>query len=521
MLRKRGIGWTLGVRQDEAGVQGFRHPTRETATVRKRVGIMGRRRRSFNDYRDDFRVSCAYRLRPAAFRKRLAMLAALFITGLANGQDLTDEQRVPKVVETSPAFGARDVDPGITEIRVVFDTPMSRDGYSFVGGGPEFPQVSGGARWVDAYTCVLPVKLKPDHLYRFGINSKRHKNFRSVWHVPAEVLACEFRTGGLAGVERDPQEQKRLNVKAFDALCDAVRNGYSYKELRQIDWERLFADHRDDVVGQENTGAWTRAAAAMLGAARDVHLFLELDGSRYPTVVRNVQPNWSREGIASRVADIRWIGGRSAVGHLPGGIAYVLIGTWSADASAQIDEIEAFLGGASGAKGVVIDVRPNGGGSETLAQRLAGWFVDEPVVYASHTYRHGPRETDFTPVRKRTLQPDREGRRFAGPVAVLMGRKCMSSCEAFLLMMRQVPSATLVGERSFGSSGNPKARHLPNGVLVYLPSWKAMDAAGLLFEGKGIEPDVVIPHAGVDFSKDDPVLDTGVVAIKKSLNPKQ
>ena len=36
---------------------------------------------------------------------------------------------------------------------------------------------------------------------------------------------------------------------------------------------------------------------------------------------------------------------------------------------------------------LVIDVRPNGGGDERLAQELAGCFVAERALYAKHVYR--------------------------------------------------------------------------------------------------------------------------------------
>ena len=68
----------------------------------------------------------------------------------------------------------------------------------------------------------------------------------------------------------------------------------------------------------------------------------------------------------------------------------------------------------------------------------------------------------------------------------------MSSCEAFLLMMKQVRNCKLVGDKSYGSSGNSKAVDLGNGVTVWLPSWKALRPDGTCFEGKGVKPDVYV-----------------------------
>ena len=93
---------------------------------------------------------------------------------------------------------------------------------------------------------------------------------------------------------------------------------------------------------------------------------------------------------------------------------------------------------------------------------------------------------------------------------VLTGQQVMSSCEAFLLMMKTVPECALIGETSYGSSGNPQAYDLPNGVTVVLPSWKAMTATGEEFEGVGIAPDIEIKTTWEDFAEGDPLLEAAL-----------
>jgi carboxyl-terminal processing protease len=97
-----------------------------------------------------------------------------------------------------------------------------------------------------------------------------------------------------------------------------------------------------------------------------------------------------------------------------------------------------------------------------------------------------------------------------------MGVGNMSSCEAFLMMMKRVPDCTLVGSKSYGSSGNPKPHGLSNGVTVYLPSWKSMLPDGTEFEGKGIEPDVHVETTPDDFREKDPVLEAALEILRGS-----
>jgi C-terminal processing protease CtpA/Prc len=91
----------------------------------------------------------------------------------------------------------------------------------------------------------------------------------------------------------------------------------------------------------------------------------------------------------------------------------------------------------------------------------------------------------------------------------------MSSCEAFLLMMKQVPGCKSIGAKSYGSSGNPKPTDLGNGVTVYLPSWQSLRPDGTCFEGEGLAPDFPINATQVEFEAADPVLQAALTLLRR------
>jgi hypothetical protein len=105
--------------------------------------------------------------------------------------------QAPNIVATSPAVGATDVDPELTEITVTFDQDMGA-GFSWTGSGPDHPTSPEGqkAQWRDKRTCVLPVKPEAGHYYRVGINSPSYRNFRSEAGVSAAPSAIYFTTQG-------------------------------------------------------------------------------------------------------------------------------------------------------------------------------------------------------------------------------------------------------------------------------------------------------------------------------------
>jgi hypothetical protein len=72
-----------------------------------------------------------------------------------------------------------------------------RGGFSWTGGGPEFPTVPEGHKphWSqDRMTATLPVSLKPNASYRLGLNSQSFKNFASADGVPLEPVIYKFHT---------------------------------------------------------------------------------------------------------------------------------------------------------------------------------------------------------------------------------------------------------------------------------------------------------------------------------------
>jgi RNA polymerase sigma-70 factor (ECF subfamily) len=108
----------------------------------------------------------------------------------------TEAQTAPAVVvKSEPATDAKDVDPGITEIRVTFSKDMRDGSWSWTQRSDEtYPQVTGKPHYVDKRTCVLPVKLEPGKTYFLGINSPRFGNFKDASGRSAVPFALSFST---------------------------------------------------------------------------------------------------------------------------------------------------------------------------------------------------------------------------------------------------------------------------------------------------------------------------------------
>jgi len=133
-----------------------------------------------------------------------------------------DKKPYPHIVKSIPEQGATGVDPALTEITVTFDRDMGK-GMSWTGGPPLFPPTddSREARWTDARTCVLPVKLAKGAFYRLGINSTSYQNFRDASGVPAPCSVIAFATAGAGNaIERRVRVPKIVAMSPKNGALD-------------------------------------------------------------------------------------------------------------------------------------------------------------------------------------------------------------------------------------------------------------------------------------------------------------
>jgi hypothetical protein len=417
--------------------------------------------------------------------------------------------QAPHVVRAVPDNGDADVDPALSEIRIEFDQDMNPGGHSVCGGGPEFPKIAGKPRWSAKRTFIIPVTLEPGHKYSFSINCPAASNFRGANGEPAEVCPITFRTRA-ASPGAAPKPAAASNQPAIAALREAIDERYSYCDLRTLDWNALFAEFQPKLEKAQSPAEFGRTAAAMLARARDIHITVQVNGLTLPTYRANVTPNCDLKQLSTVVPQWKQQNERIYTGRFDDGLGYILIASWAREASDELESAYAALAESKDGRGLILDLRLNGGGDELLARQFAGCFIDQPHVYSRHRVRDSRTPDGFTPPIDRVVEPNRARPAYRGRVAVLMGPACVSTCESFLLMMRRPPQRLLFGAPSSGSSGNPKPVELGNGVTVFLPSWRDLLPDETPLEGAGIQPDRNVPFPGGAGDRSDPVLEAAL-----------
>ena len=291
-------------------------------------------------------------------------------------------------------------------------------------------------------------------------------------------------------IEPDPANN---SVENFDLLWKTVDEKYSFFEFKNIDWEDAYRRYRPLVTEDMSEAALFKVMADMLFELRDGHVNLtaDFDVSRNWDWFQDYPANYD-ETILERnylKKDFRIVSPFITkeirnVGYIRYASFLNLI---------DEDQLDRLIDGYREAKGIIIDVRDNGGGAllnaEIIAQRLAKRDNDEEKVTVGYIrYKDGPAHNDFTRTFPLVLS---EHRSFDKPVVVLTNRSVFSAANAFASYMATLPNVTLVGDVTGGGGGAPYSGELLNGWKFRFSANQLMDLEQVPIEN-GVVPDIKV-----------------------------
>jgi Tol biopolymer transport system component len=349
-----------------------------------------------------------------------------------------------------------------------------------------------GARFADGY---LPFLIEPSG-GRFVAFSGDRTGFVDADHPYVTAIDGRPIADWIAAVEPfNPQGAPQYRTR------------HALRQMRYLQFQRALMElpRRDEVVVQ--------VASADGRSTREVTLPVAASGPTYGA--------WPR----------------TESGLLDGNVGYLRIESMNDDA---VEEVAAWMPKFRETRGLVVDVRGNGGGSRDALRALFPYVMAEdaeprvvnaakyrlhPDYAADHLggsrylYRESwdgwtPEERDaiaafrqtFTPqwtqpedefsewhylVMSRRMNPDAFV--YGKPVVILLDAKSFSATDIFVSAFKGYPNVTLIGSPSGGGSARIVGVELPVSRLsVRLASMASFQISGRLHDGHGTEPDVVV-----------------------------
>ena len=200
----------------------------------------------------------------------------------------------------------------------------------------------------------------------------------------------------------------------------------------------------------------------------------------------------------------------SATGKmLPNGIAYVQINTFGEKTTQELTATLKTLM-AQNPKGLVLDLRDNGGGYLQTAVEVVSQFLDKGTVLYEQ-YGNGTKNTY-------DVQPG--GLATKVPMVVLINEGTASASEIVSGALQDAQRAKLVGVVSYGKGSVQNWVPLSNNegaVRVTIAKW--LTPSGRTIDKKGLTPDVYVPMTEADYKANrDPQLDAAVETLMDMIN---
>ena len=290
----------------------------------------------------------------------------------------------------------------------------------------------------------------------------------------------------------DEVEHDDTPIGNFEALWQIIDEHYCFFDYKRheygLDWNAVYNKYKVRVSNHMTTVQLFEVLTDMLAELRDGHVNLSnsMDYGRYWTWHEAYPQNFN-DSLERRYLGTDYkISGGMKYRVLDDNIGYIRYESFTQPVGEG--NLNDCLSHLILCRGLIIDIRNNGGGDLTTAEKLAGRFVHERTLVGYMQHKTGKGHNDFSSHEPRYLVPS-SNLRWHKPVCVLTNRSVFSAANDFAVIMRQLPQVKLVGDHTGGGSGMPMSSSLPNGWTVRFSACPMYDAQRQQTEF-GIAPDV-------------------------------
>ena len=289
----------------------------------------------------------------------------------------------------------------------------------------------------------------------------------------------------------------------FEALWKIIDEHYCFFDYKQheygLDWQKVHDKYQRHINGNMTNSQLFEVLGNMLGELRDGHVNLSAshDLARYWQWYENYPANYSDTLQRRYMGTDYKIASGIDYKILDDNIGYIRYESFTEGiGSGNLTEVLNYM---LLCRGLIIDIRNNGGGNLTNAEVLASRFTNESTLVGYIQHKTGTGHSDFSSMEPRYLKPA-ANLRWQKPVCVLTNRHVFSAANEFTLYMKALPNVKIVGDRTGGGAGMPFSSSLPNGWIVRFSAVPMYDAQRQSTEF-GIAPDYQVSLTEEDFKQ--------------------
>lgn len=300
----------------------------------------------------------------------------------------------------------------------------------------------------------------------------------------------------------------------FDYLWTECDEKYSFFDYKNIDWNAMKSKYRPMISKDMSDDSLFNVMAAMLNELKDDHanLISNFNVSHFGNY-RKGQDNFDWRIIVDHyLPKDYYVTGPFRHEYIKGdSIAYIRFAQFTGNVNNT--NLNFILNKYQNAKGLIFDIRENGGGSISDSYSILSRFINDKTLLYYSRIKTGPGHNDFSKPEPIYVEPSDE-LQFKNKVVVLADRSSYSASSFMSLGVRAIPNMTLMGDTTGGGLGVPNGGQLPNGWKYRFSITQTIDKDGKNYES-GVPPEVHTLFNWNDLSTDE-ILETAIDTINQS-----
>ncbi|QCW99313.1 S41 family peptidase [Aggregatimonas sangjinii] len=299
----------------------------------------------------------------------------------------------------------------------------------------------------------------------------------------------------------------------FEYLWNECNEKYSYFELKGIDWDAVKTEYSAMLFEDMTQDSLFNVLGGMLTELRDDHtnLISNFNISFFGTQYLGQDNYYGRLIEDNYLAQSFYISGPFAHDFLDDGqIGYVRFASFPG--TVDDTNLDFVLDRYKDTKGLILDLRENGGGAVSDIFKILSRFVEEKTLTHYSRIKNGPGRNDFSEAEPVYVSPS-NGIRYTNKVIMLIDRGTYSAGSFTALATKALPNIVLIGDTTGGGLGLPNGGQLPNGWTYRFSITQALTLDKRPDFEDGVPPDIEVLFDFNDLTRDE-VLDRAILELQ-------
>jgi C-terminal processing protease CtpA/Prc len=299
----------------------------------------------------------------------------------------------------------------------------------------------------------------------------------------------------------------------FDYLWKECNEKYAYFDLKGINWDQIKIKYQAKIYNGMGQDSLFKVMGGMLTELRDDHTNLISNFNVSSFGVKYLsQDNFDWRIITDNYLNQDFYRSGPFTHNFidSGNIGYIRFPSYTG--SINPGNIDFILSKYKNTKGLILDIRENGGGAVSDVFELLSRFVETETLLNYSRIKIGVGHNDFSEAQPVYVSPY-EGRRYTKKVAVLTDRGTYSAGSFTALATKAIPNLILIGDTTGGGLGLPNGGQLPNGWSYRFSITQALTLDKKPDYENGVPPDIYAIFDWNDLTKDE-VIERAILKLK-------